>query len=717
MPKVYDMLGLYAQELGDMRRLVAQYNYQSEMEDYLILWMQKDQLSGILRTDHTSTARGAPEAYQEFQTRSYMHKIHAEIDERLLQATRAELNLGKRFLVQQGVRRDMIGYWGHVSTNTYAATLRDRHILLPDPHMPVRSGLDSGYVSAVISPDKAPDAQNTEAAFVPRPHVATNSGERPELIETSRRGNKKQVQGEKAATSTKQREGRERSARPYSASPVPADNASAAASNRRSRRNVRRKPEYDAAITLSLAGSGAEGDSDPGTSDESELGAEPAEPRVPLPRLFITSDNRIRGGQAASSTVAVSPDSSPRRQKTSIVPENSLRGPSRGISTSHKRISSPLPLTRVVLRPPAIRPKTRQSEAIAQPVEDLAINKSNQNLLGMHREENNLVRPVMRASDGDAAQATPRVAVQTQNSPSMANQRKRSETIKAPAFSPISESSPTFLQQVHPGSKPAVFSSPNSDLGSVDLGRLEMVTKGSLPATPDFTSTPTSESPFVAINERSIVTETGSPVPARKESTCNPLPSTADGFINNLQRLTTTDRKRTADTPFSPPKVPQLASEIGNIHRSLDPITGNLIIDQPVQPHRTRASPPTKRRSHPPSVQKPHHLTPLQTSIEAAQKAAPDPTHIPSTDFTKTSAPSAVITQDWSTPPRDGTRERRKYRKSEAQRRKEAELAERRDRERKVRDPRLPGQGRKRDGGAAAREAGMMPEHHAVAVD
>jgi hypothetical protein len=712
MSKVYDMLGLYAQELGDMRRLVAQYNYQSEMEDYLIFWMQKDQLGGILRTDHTSTARGAPEAYQEFQTRSYMHKIQAEIDERLLQATRAELNLGKMFLGRQGVQRDMIGYWGHVSTNTYAAVLRDRHILLPDPPIPVRSGLDSGYVSAVISPDKASVAQNTAAALVSGPRVTTNSGERTELTETSRRSNKNKVEGKKPAISIKQPEGRERSARPYSASPVPTDNASAAGSNGRSLRNIRRKPEYDAAIALGLAGSGGEGDSESGTSDESEQGAKPYEPRAPLPRLFITSDNKIRGGQSTSSMVVVSPESSARRQKTSIVPENTSQSPSRGIPTSRKRISSPLPLTRVVLRPPATRPKTRQPEAIAQPVEDLAMTKSNQNLLVMHKEGNNLTNSMMRASERDMAEATPWVAEEPQNSPSMANQGGNPRKTKAPAFSPISESFLTPFNRVLPGSKPAIFSSPNSELGSVDLSKLEMVTKGSLPATPDFTSTPASESPFVARNERSIVTETGSPVPVRRESICNPLPSTADSFTSNLQHFTTTDRKRTADTPVPTPKVPHLASKIESVHRRLDPITGNLITDQPVQHHQTRASPPTKRRSHPSSAQSPHHTTPFQAASEGAQKAA-------TTQPLKTSATPSAMSQDWSTPPRDGTREKRKYRKSEAQRRKEAELAERRDRERKPRDPKLPGpgQGRKRDGGAAAREAGVMPEHHAVAVD
>jgi hypothetical protein len=702
MSKVYDMLGLYAQELGDMKRLIGQYNYQSEMEDYIIFCMQKDQLSGILRTDHSSTARGAPEAYQEFQTRSYMRKIQNEIDERLLQATRAEVNLGRRFLGQQGLQGDMIGCWGHVSKNIYAAILRDRQTLFSDPTIPVRSGLDSGYVSAVIGPDKGPEARNTEAAFVSGLHAATNVGERKELTENSRRGKKDKVEGKDAATSFKQ-----------PASPIPADDEPAPALNGRSRRNVRRKPEYDAAIALSLAGSGAEGDSDSGTSDESEHGAEPSEPRVPLPRLFITSDNRIRGGEATSSTVAVSPLSSAGRRKTSSVPGNRLRSPSRGISTTHQRTSSPLPLTRVVLRPPATRPKPWRSEAIAQPVVDLATNESNHNVLGVHREGTNLVRPVTTAPERDTAQAASWNTVKPENSSSMTNQRRGFETIKAHAFSPIDESPPIVFKQAHPGSKPAVYSSPNSGLGSVDLSRLEMVTKGSLPATPDFTSSPASESPFVARNERSIVTETGSPVPVRTESTCNTLTPTATGLINNLQRLTSTDRKRTSATPISPPKAPQLASGTGNIHRSrLDPITGNLIIDQPVQPHQTCASPPTKRRSHPRSVPSPHHHPPLlQALSEKAHTVHPNPTHMATTALTKPSAP------DGSTPPRDGTREKRKYRKSEAQRRKEAEGAERRDREMKVRDPKLPAQGRKRDGGPAARDAGMMPEHLAVAVD
>lgn len=740
------MLGLYAQELGDVRRLAAQYNYQSEMEDYLTFWMQQDQLRGILRIDHTSTLRGSPEAYQEFQTRSYMHKIQAEIDESLMQATRTEVSLGKRFLGQRGIQRDMIGYWGHLSAYRYAASPHDRQILLPNPSLPVRSGLDSGYVSAVISPDKPPVGQEADIAVTSGPQVDSQTRRHTELAESSRWGNIKKVALQKTpAPVKKQRVRRRSSPRPHSASPIPADNVSAAGSSGRSRRNVRQKPEYHAAIALGLRGSGGEGDGEYGTSDENDQDPGSSEPRIPLPRLFITSDNRIRGVPASSATSTVNPESSTRTsQNSSNVPEKPSPSPSRGLSTTPRRKGSSLPLPRVVVRPPKTMSKPKQPKTIAQSLEGSVMRKFNQKLLGMPKEGNDLTKSMMKASERDTAKATPWIAVQPKDPAettltSVTNQRRRSETVKAPAFSPISERFPRCLYQEHQGNQAAVHSSPNMfKLERVNLTKNEIVTKSSPPATPDFTSTPASESPYVARNERSIVTETGSPIPARKELSSNAPPSNGDDLFSNLKDFTTTDHQRSADTPNPASKPLRPGCEVGNIYHRLDPVTGNVIIDQPLQQVSTPASPPSTRPPHPSSSQILHHPTPLQEAGDGVKKAAADLKYI-AKELTKTALPTAkpnqsarnveppLGSQHGMNPPlggsqttsRDGPKEKRKYRKSEAQRRKEAELAERRERERRERDARLALKPREREAEARKVERAVVepkPEASAAAA-
>ena len=302
--KVYDLLGLYAHELKDIRKLAVQYNYQREMEDYLTFWMQQDQLRGILRTDHTLTLRGAPEAYQEFQTRSYMRKIQAEIDENLLQATCAEVNLGKRFLGQQGIHRDMIGFWGYLSGYQYPARPRDPQILPSALSVPIRGGLDSGYASAIITPNKLPTRQEKDNAPASGRQIDIQTQQLSEPTGSSRRRNTKKLGIQKAAVSVKEKQQAQQrsSPRSHNNTPSPGDDASAAGSSGRSRRSVRRTPKYDEAMSeLKLRGSGDERDVEYETPNEDDQNSGRSEPRVLLPRLLITSDNRIIGVPAPSS--------------------------------------------------------------------------------------------------------------------------------------------------------------------------------------------------------------------------------------------------------------------------------------------------------------------------------------------------------------------------------------------------------------------------------
>ena len=380
MTKVYDMLGLYAQDLGDVRRLAAQYDFQSQMEDYLIFWMQQDQLSGILRTDHTSTLRGAPEAYQEFQTESYTKKIRAEIDESLLQATRAEVDLGKRFLAQQGIERDMIGYWACTSAGKHAAHLASHQIGIPTlPELP-RTGVDSGYESATISPNKRRMRQEAAVTIDSDPWTKARMRQRNGSGSTTGSENTGNLKNDSTTFPVKVQQ--HNLAIVHIDPPSPADDASPTGSSGRSRRNIRRTSRYDEAIAeLKLRGSGGNPDSDHNMSDVQDRDAEDDEPPIPSPRLRITPDKRIIGSPAPSAM-------QPSRTMPDIPPCNA----SRSQSTALQRTASPLPLTRVIVRPPKLRPKPKQPTSVAQVLDGPRLNKFDQNLLGMPRQDSDFTK-------------------------------------------------------------------------------------------------------------------------------------------------------------------------------------------------------------------------------------------------------------------------------------------------------------------------------------
>ncbi len=701
--KVYDKFGLYAQELGDIRRLAAQYNHQREMEDYLTFWMQQDQLRGILRIDHTSTLRGAPEAYQEFQTQNYMWKIQAEIDESLLQATRAEVNLGKKFLAQHGIQRDMIGSWGNASGNIYAALPRDPQLLLPTHSVPVRNGLDSGYVSATITPSKPPVGQETEIVLATGSRIGSQTGQVMEMRGNARSTDRKKLELHKNPAPVKTQRLRQRnSPRPRSTSPSLADDLSAAGSSGRSRRNIRQTARYNEAIAeLKLRGSGGEEDSDYQVSDERDEDSVQPQPHTPLPRLRITPDNRIIKVPALSSTLVINPESSSR---TAEMRSGKLQIPpsvARGLPTTLKKSASPLPLQRIIVRPPRTINKPKRSSCIQQPAAGPVMNGFNQSLLGVPRQGLNFEKAMLMASERDAANATPWLHVQPKDFAeptltSMADRRRRSATLTAPAFSPIAERFQDISNQEHSTGKAVVYS-PSEVVRSegADLSTEETVMKTSLPARPEFPSTPSSKPRSLARNDRSIVLETGSPVPTRRVI---PPRSTKDRVISNSQDGATTGHKKTGDAPCRVTKTPKPA--LGNASRRLDPVTGNVIIDQSMQQDLTPAASSDKQPPHASSS----HLVHVQTTRQAAReeaKLAVAGLKNAATEVTKTKLPvtkSIQLPQDVEpaapksrsrtpksakTPSSQDLKERRKYSKSEAQRQKEARKGgeERRERE------------------------------------
>ncbi|ERF73906.1 hypothetical protein EPUS_05918 [Endocarpon pusillum Z07020] len=724
MSKVYDMLGLYAQELGDVTRLAQQYNYQSRMEDYLIFWMQQDQLNGILRVDHTLTLRGAPEAYQEFQTRSFMHKIQAEIDESLLQATRAAVNLGKRFLGQRSIPREMVGDWGYLSGQTRAARPHDRQVLLLNPLTPDRSGWDSGYVSAV-SPDRLQTEQDTENALRSSPHCDSQPRKGPEPRETARTRSLKKVQHQKICAPAEKQTARHRSSsRARSNSPVPADDISAARSSGRSRRNVQPKQEYVEAIARLQPGAyGSEGESDCEMSDEIDKEAQKLQPNPPSTRLFITADNRLRAVPAPSTSIGSPKSSANTKQAGSNVPRLPAPSLSGSPSNSPRRIASPLPLSRVVVRPPKTMSKFKQINTIAKPSAGSVMNKFNQNLLGMSREGNDFTKSMLKASERDAAKSTPWIPVQPKpyaetSLPASVDHRRRSETA-APAFSPISERF-TKLSYDGPPSTQAVGNTTHENGKLEKAGPIsdENAMESPLPATPDFTSTPASISPDIVQGNRSIVTEAGSPVPARRKLSSKISTSTSGIVIGHQEQGLKNDHQLTAAT-FRPRATPQQPDpDTENTYPRLDPVSGIVINDQSIHQDPPSTADSITQPQIAPVSQNARPLTPLQEAGEGVKKAAANLKSI-ATGLTKTTLPITNLSaaDPALTGPQNGTiptfgvakttvsqdapKEKRRYRKSEAQRKKEADLAEKRERDRREKEARLAMKARGREVGRA----------------
>lgn len=708
--KVYDMLGIYAHGLGDIKKLAAQYNHQREMEDYLTFWMQQDQLSGILRTDHTSTLRGAPEAYQEFQTQNYLRKIQAEINEDLLQATRAELNLGKRFLGQQGIPPHMIGCWGCVSGSMYAVRPCDRQILPPKLSVPVRHGLDSGYVSASVSPSKPLLEQNIDYALASSAQPHNQIRRRTESRRTSRSKDSKTHEPQKTPAPAEKQCPQQHNRPSALCDPPssPADDASTNGFSGRSRRNVRHTSRYtEAIVELKLRGSGSEEASEYETSDENDN--ESAEPGllITLPRLPTTSNNKITRVSATSPSHTTDPELGAETGETDVDIPGTLSQVSTDLLTTPKRTSSLLPLKRVVVQPPKMTPRPRQSSSVVQPSEELVPKKFNQRLLGMPKEGKDFAESCLKASQRAAAKATPWIPLQPKHIaeatlPSMADQQRQSGTLVPPEVSPITECSPRFSTQEYPLSTAGVYSSAKPWRSrAIDLSTNETMMKSFLPATP------ASESQYLTRNERSIVTETGSPVPGRNRSMSQATSLTNRGGISSRHGAATENHGKAVNTPHAGTKkacTPTL-SEI--FYHSLDPVTGNVMTNQPLQQGGNPAALSSQSSPHTFSTHTSLPVTALQEAGEEVQKAAVDLTNVAakltSTRILPTNA--TLLTEVASSGPKRSSsrvskannetssqgdpKGRKKYGKSEAQKQKEGARAEKVELERREKEERL----------------------------
>jgi hypothetical protein len=712
MTKVYDMLGLYAQDVGDVKRIAARYNRQREVEDNLISWMQQDQLSGILRTDHTLTVRGAADAYQHFQTQSYMKKIEAEIDESLLQATRAEVDLGKRFLAQQGIRRNMVGCWEHISGYTHMACHCDHEMHIPRQPVLVRSGLDSGYVSSTISPDQTSTRNEADVAFASRPRTVTRTSQQTEVKQASRPRDTKKLEFQQPAAPLEGHQAQQHNPPcPHCYPPDWAEEASVAGSSGRSRRSIRRSSRYDEAIAeLKLRGSCGELDSDYEMTDESDRDIEKSEdPHAPIPspRLHITFNKRtVNVPMTLSNPIVTHEASNIEVQKSPNVPRIPPLDARGAHATTPKRVASPMPLQRVVVRPPKTMPKPKQSNTTAEPSKGLTKNERNQKLFSVPREANEFTSSLLKASERNAANATPWIPPQPKYTvepalPVIVDQRKRSDTVTAPSFSPIAEDFPSLSSQEYQ-QKNTTLQSSSETVRSHRTDRFTdaALVKSSFAQTPDFASTPTSELYHSTCNDRFIVSESGSPMPCRRKPANNVLAPAANGVIKNNQGVAAM-RHENPSSPRPATKIPQQASSTRNVCRSLDPITGNVVNQSP-----PKHDPPTTSPTHklPPQVSSntpPKPLVALHEAGEEIQKAAADLKNA-ATEITRSTIPTkkdAAMPNSAAKPPNTqsdspapmagGLKQKRRYVKSEAQRRKEAERKEKRERDQTERDAKV----------------------------
>ncbi len=160
---------------------------------------------------------------------------------------------------------------------------------------------------------------------------------------------------------------------------------------------------------------------------------------------------------------------------------------------------------------------------------------------------------------------------------------------------------------------------------------------------------------------------------------------------------------------FQPSTTPQQpATDIDNTYPRLDPVSGIVINDQPTCQDPTPVANLITQPSTASSSQVPRPLTPLQEVGEGVEKAAANLKSI-ATVLTKTTLPTTkanlpaadpAISQPHigtiptfaiaqTTAPPHAPKEKRKYRKSPAQRQKEADQTERKERERREKEARL----------------------------
>ena len=479
-------------------------------------------------------------------------------------------------------------------------------------------------------------------------------------------------------------------------------------------------PRYEEAIAeLKPKGSGGGVGSDHATSDESDQDYGTSGPPKPPPRLRIAFDSHIFAVPSASSIpTANSGSSASTAQVMSTMQQMPPLGSPGNPSTTPEKVALPPPLQRVIVRPPKAVSKAKQPKIMPQLPEGRATNRFNQSLLGIPSERNGFTELLLKAAEKNEANATPWISVQHQDVnepmlPPVSDPRRRSGTVVAPAFSPITERFPTHGNQGPQGTEDPSHETVQSHI--VHLTADESI------ITPGLISSPAPAAPNSVWNARSIVTETGSPVPYRKGLTSN-APSAGKGFVGNAQNGTTAAHKQTATVSVPAPQKPQTDPALANVPRRLDPITGNIIPDAPTQPESSRAASPGERAPNAPSPKEAVPPAPrdgageVQKAAAALTEATKEPSETtrpiidtaaePPKGTRRRRTPKSVMrTTEPSSQPDVGEK-KRKYSKSEAQRQKESARADRRERER-----------REKQAGSAAKVAGEDADAEAKKVE
>jgi hypothetical protein len=689
MTKVYDMLGLYAQDVGDINKLIASYNHQRELEDHLVHSMQQDQLRGILRTDHSLRARGASEAYHEFQTDSYMALIQAEIDESWLQATQDEVNAGKRFLSERGIPRDMIGHWAQASAANFEARLEPDVVPVSPPRRSNQQGPDSGYASDLTSPQGPPKGREMANAAAANTQSEGEAKPNSSFKRSSKSRKSKHSEAVKLTASVQP----DTSYKPPSNSPGSTEGTSGPGSSGRSRRHAHLTPRYQEAMAqLKLTRRGGELDSDYELSEESDEDSELAKGSKQLPRLRITADNRIIGipaGPRGSIKTPISGSSgvTSRQEKAPQQPQRV----STPMARSPANPSSPMPLPRVLV-PPKTMPKPTQPNPIATQSDAPAMSKFNQNLLGIHTEGNKFTNSLLTASERDSKTVTPWILPQPvgPGSLTLTDGRSRSSTVVPPAFSPITESFPVDAGQMNADGPPPVLPTP----GTSQADRTGVMTQhelaaASLPVTPNPTSSPVHDSPDPLSNNRYNVTEAGSPLPPRRESGANAAVAPLQPPTIARPQTSSSEDEVIIMTPKEPARTSKAVSAPTKANSKLDPRTGNVILEPSAHANTINAQTPADKATKAPTSTP---LNPLQAAgdsvkkatanLKSAAKSIAKSTLFPSTNasflnatpenLTPSASASASKASSRASTPGDGTRTKKTYTKSEKQKEKEA---------------------------------------------
>lgn len=717
--KIYEMLGLCALDVDHLKQLAAKFNYQRELEDYLIYQLQKDQLEAILRTDHTSTARGSPEGFHEYLTQKYVTNIQHNIDERILQATRADINLGKLYLSRHGIPRRMVGCWDHISGPLYAARLLFDQLNIPNTPVPFNIGIESGHASAAMDSDTLPIGHEIKKSEARKQQNDVQTGQH-----TSPTGNPIQLHTRKIgfqreASITKLQDARPNSQSRSDTCQSPADSGTLSATGPvgRSRRNLRRTSRYQEAMAeLRARGNDGETDSNYNTSDADDQDSEDSDPPMPCPCLRMTPVQQIVAIPSPARTV--NPCPRPQFGTINQPPNPKSQMPTRATvpASTPPQPVMPLPLQRVVIERPKPVPKFEVPNPQPTPVAK-TLTKFNQNLYGLGHQTNKFAKGLLEVSKRGPLGRTPPIPMKPEElarlGPLLAtDQCRNASTVTAPAFTPLTErsSGENTARQPEERREPPSALLKTSQLQDMHGFMNDRPVPSPILTKPELMSRMTTAKSALAIrNGRSTVTEAGSPVPLQKESSSTPitpmvkdLPMSRENKRSHDQpgdRLILLSTAKTSRPTYS---IPEL------VYQKSNPVTGKVILQKSAA-HDDNSAPLLPKKAlwasmvHQLRLRKPSYGT--MTIPESASPFADDVSvalankrpYLFANDRDDTS--SAKRARNEITRPSDplstmdsAPKEKRKYSKSEAQRQKEAA---RRQRMKQEKTERVTGQAEK----------------------